>query len=298
MNPLIKTYVCMILLITNVSMGEDEKSSALKFGDYLHYEGDYYRAITEYKRLMFLDHANENRSAIRQRIAMSYFRGHKYEPAKRIFREISLEAKNKSLIKKSMTMLAACYYETGDYEMTVSTLENIAPDDKDTLPLKMGWCHLMNGNPKEAIDTLSKIRDTSKQKTESVILIQKAEYYDELPEKSPATAGTLSAFLPGAGQAYNGKYRDALTSFILNGLFLWGTIEAFDNDENVAGAFGAIISSGWYAGNVYNAASGSHKRNRDVRKQFLYKVKVTCGISIADEEDMSFVPILGVKAGF
>lgn len=298
MNRLTLSFACLILLVCNMSQAESDKPSILKFGDHLYAEGDYYRAITEYKRFMFLDDVDENKNTIRFRIGMSYFKAEKYESAIRIFRDISRRTENTSLIDKSRTMLAACYYETSDYSMTLNTLQDVARNEEDTLPMKIGWCHLMDGNTREAIDTLSTVRDTSKQKSESLNLVQKAKLYDELPAKSPATAGILSALLPGAGQVYNGRYRDALTSLILNGLFLWGTIEAFDNDENVAGVFGAIVSSGWYAGNVYNAVSGSHKLNRNIRKQFLYDVKVTCGISIADEDDMRFIPVLGAKATF
>lgn len=298
MNRLSLSCIGLVLLICDVSQGESNKRSVLEFGDHLHVEGDYYRAITEYKRFMFLDQEDEYRDAIRHRIAMSYFKGGKYEMAMRIFRDISWQGEDEALVKKSKTMLAACYYETSDYAMAVSALQDIARGDHDGLELRIGWCHLLDGNPKEAIDVLSKIGETSKPNAESSNLIQQAKRYSELPEKSPMIAGTLSAFLPGAGQAYNQRYRDALTSFILNGIFFWGTIEAFDNDENVAGAFAALISSGWYTGNIYNAASGSHKVNRERRKEFLYNMKVTCGISIADEKDMRFIPVLGARTTF
>jgi TM2 domain-containing membrane protein YozV len=82
------------------------------------------------------------------------------------------------------------------------------------------------------------------------------------PKKSPLLAGALSTLLPGAGQLYNGRPGDALLTFLLNGLFIAGTIEAIQHDQlAIAGVLG-FFEAGWYSGNVYSAVNGAHKYNR------------------------------------
>jgi hypothetical protein len=49
---------------------------------------------------------------------------------------------------------------------------------------------------------------------------------EELPEKNPVYAGTL-AIVPGLGHAYVPRYRDAIVSFLVNGLFIWAAVQAF-----------------------------------------------------------------------
>lgn len=62
---------------------------------------------------------------------------------------------------------------------------------------------------------------------------------------------------------------DALVSFLLNGAFIWATVEAFHHDNNVTGGILLFFESGWYLGNIYNTVSGAHKYNQRLEKQFL-----------------------------
>ncbi|MBP2676377.1 MAG: hypothetical protein H6Q84_3217, partial [Deltaproteobacteria bacterium] len=82
--------------------------------------------------------------------------------------------------------------------------------------------------------------------------------------KSPATAGLLSAVLPGSGQMYTERYQDGITSFLLNGLFIVGAWKAFDSENYALGAILTLFEIGWYGGNVYGAIGGAHKFNRQI----------------------------------
>jgi hypothetical protein len=85
--------------------------------------------------------------------------------------------------------------------------------------------------------------------------------FQNLPRKSPWLAGTLSAVLPGAGQAYVGAWQSALYSFAINSLFLASALElnrkGLQTTSLAAGAvfsityFGGILSAS-QAANLYN----------------------------------------------
>jgi hypothetical protein len=103
---------------------------------------------------------------------------------------------------------------------------------------------------------------------------------DLIAQKSPSLAGTLSALLPGAGQLYVGRKRDAVVSFLLNGAFILGAIEAFRKDENAVGGILIMFETGWYAGNIYSAISGAHKYNRKISNDFIGRLENRYGLGI------------------
>jgi TM2 domain-containing membrane protein YozV len=99
--------------------------------------------------------------------------------------------------------------------------------------------------------------------------------YQELPEKSPELAGFLSAILPGAGYFYAEHYGDGITAFLINGLFIAGTVAAI-NQENyaVAGIVGGI-GVPFYLGNIYGSANAAKKWNHGVRNEVIQKIHST-----------------------
>ena len=92
---------------------------------------------------------------------------------------------------------------------------------------------------------------------------------ERLPYKSPSTAGVLAAVLPGSGHVYCDRYKDGVVAFLLNGLFIWATLEAFDNDQEVLGGILGFLELGWYSGNIYSAVNTAHKYNRSLKNDYL-----------------------------
>ncbi len=93
----------------------------------------------------------------------------------------------------------------------------------------------------------------------------------------PAVAGTLAVILPGAGHAYAGRYRDAITSFIINALFTSGAVIAWQQEQYaIAGVLGGLEIF-WYGGNVVGAVNAAHRFNaaatdrhwRELEKKFI-----------------------------
>ena len=114
---------------------------------------------------------------------------------------------------------------------------------------------------------------------------QGLERMDQIPQKSPAVAGTLAAILPGAGHLYTERPRDALVSFLLNGSFIWAAIELFRNNNYVAGGIVTFFEIGWYSGNIYSAVSSAHKFNRRVQDEFIQGLKEKSGLSFYRDQD-------------
>jgi len=98
--------------------------------------------------------------------------------------------------------------------------------------------------------------------------------------KSPAVAVTMSALLPGLGQAYSKHYSDALVTFLINGLFIGGSVAAWRNDYKVTSVLCGTMGVTYYLGNLYNAGLFVYQYNnyrkdicaKEIRKELGLKV--------------------------
>lgn len=91
-----------------------------------------------------------------------------------------------------------------------------------------------------------------------------ADWKENLPkQKSPVLAGTLSAVLPGAGQAYTGSWQSGAMAFVLNALFLSATLELADHDLHAASLASGVVFSITYLGNILNAAESAKIYNQN-----------------------------------
>ncbi len=78
--------------------------------------------------------------------------------------------------------------------------------------------------------------------------------------KKPWVGGVLG-LVPGLGYVYSGEYANAARSLILNSLFIWGMVEAAE--EDLWGVF-AVVTFGeltWYTGSIYGGVDAAHRHN-------------------------------------
>lgn len=86
--------------------------------------------------------------------------------------------------------------------------------------------------------------------------------FDIPNRKSPGLAGTMSAVLPGSGQAYVGAWSSALYSFALNSLFLATSLEFQREGLHTAALASAAIFSITYVGGIISANQAAHLYNQ------------------------------------
>jgi tetratricopeptide (TPR) repeat protein len=265
----------LLLVICGTARAEGlTPESMISFADSLFERGDYYRAITEYERVIFYYPDHPLALTARFQIANSYFKGERFEQALELFRSLSREYPNDVIGRKAYYLVGETYYQKHDYIRAADVFElfiDTYPDDPqaDAARVRIGWSHLRQGKWQEASADFGKVPPGSPLRPQAESLTAGAEQYPGLPTKSPTLAGGLSAVLPGAGQLYIDRPGDALVSFLLNGAFIWGAVEAFRNDNETTGGILLFFESGWSLGNIYNATSGAHKYNRRGTREFL-----------------------------
>ncbi|HYA85654.1 MAG TPA: tetratricopeptide repeat protein [Nitrospirota bacterium] len=246
----------------------------MSFADSLFAQGDYYRAITEYERVIFFYPDDSLAKAARFQIAESYFRGERFDQAIAQFGSLAHDYPNDEVGIKSLLRVGEVFYQKRDYEHAteafikfIGTYPNDTRDD--AARLKLGWSYLRQRDWTQAEEEFRKLPAESPLHSKAEGLAEEAKHYPDIPKKSPGLAGGLSTILPGTGQLYIGKPGDALISFLLNGSFIWATAESFQHNNNATGGILLFFEAGWYLGNIYNAVNGAYKYNDRLEQRFM-----------------------------
>jgi TM2 domain-containing membrane protein YozV len=289
----------VLVLAPSPAGGAAPDDQVLAFADHLFSKGDYYRAITEYERFLFLSPGHQRVRYARYQIARCYFEGDKLSTAIQLLRELIAGSTADEDGLNALHLLADSYYRRQEYERARETYAEFlqrAPGDPraDAVRIRIGWTYLREGDWQQAGAQFESIPEGSSLLEQAAGLAEEAKTYPDIPSKSPALAGWMSAILPGAGQLYIERPRDATVSFLLNGLFIWATAEQFRKDNHVTGGILLFFETGWYVGNIYNAVGGAHKYNRRAKAGFLDGLEQRYRISYLQERNGSHVLALTV----
>lgn len=246
----------------------------LVFAEQLMRDGEYFRAITEYRRFLFVYPDDPRRAMAHFRIGVALYRGQDYEAALAIFREVAQQYPDTSYGKQAWLWQGESLMRQAQY----SAAEQLYADIALRFPLEevgqfahyqRAWTLVYRRRWQEAAAQFQQVAPESVLYRRAQHLAEEVSAGEHLSRKSPVVAGLLSGLLPGSGQLYNGRPGDALLALLLNGAFVVGIIEAVQHDAPaVAGVLG-FFQAGWYIGNVYGAVNGAHKHNRHATETFL-----------------------------
>ncbi len=307
--------IAKILLLTvlflsssGLVMGQEEggryidEKMQMGLADSFFQEGDYYRAITEYKRfLFFFPHTLRTEEAL-WKIASSYFQGKKWDEARAAAEDLLKRYPDSPFVPDALLLEGRCYAGKKDYSQGRTffrRVQEIAPGKAQAAEAQWQTAatYVKEERWKEAAVEFRKVNPNSKLYPKAEFFAQGLDRIDEVPQKSPTAAGILAALLPGAGHLYSERYRDAAIAFALNGAFIWGMVEAFEHKNYVVGGILTFFELGWYSGNIYSAVSSAHKYNRNKKKEYLDHLEkegdLSVGISFHDK-----VPIFSLRYVF
>lgn len=253
----------------------------LKLGDAFIAEGDYYRGITEYKKLLILFADSPQADSALFNIGMAYYQGEEYDPAAHTFaalrtrypqsRHISQAAYHQglSLIKlhqpeKASEAFAAATVsaprQSSEPRAASFGMAIAAFDRQDLVASRSALEQFVQQNPEDS--GVPKAR-------EAIALLDLNQHQ---PSKSVLLAGSMSALIPGSGHIYAGHYGDGVTSLLLNGLFIAGTVVAIKQENYAVAGVTGLIGLPFYIGNIYGGVNAATKWNLGLRKDLRGKL--------------------------
>lgn len=254
-----------------------ENRSILDFADALYREGDYYRAVTEFKRFLFIvPEDREGCEHARYFICRSYFEASRWTDAVEscdgfIHNHPGSGYRGEIYLLKGLSEKNLHRYD--DALRSLSYCADISENLRDRAILEQALILVDREEWRRAGELSALIPRESPLHMSAVILSEGMETVETLPRKSPVRAGLCAALLPGSGHLYTDRPRDALVAFLLNASFIWAAVELFQGEHYAAGGLVTFFEAGWYAGNIYSAVSSAHKYNRDRKNQFIRMMK-------------------------
>lgn len=232
----------------------------LFIGDRFAKEFDFYRAITCYKRGLMLMPPDvvERRYEISYNIVQAYYLACKYQEAANNFEASTLVQVPKTFpaFHDLLLMVYDSYIRIGECkkaEILSQAFEKYHPETLQKLKLSYA---LERGDLYEA--TTLPVPEELHEKTVEFV----TEYCH--CAKSVRKAQLLNAVLPGAGYAYVGQKQSAITSFVINTLFIAGAYQFYQRGYWAAGGIMTTLEFGWYFGGINGAGLEAKEWNQRV----------------------------------
>ena len=255
----------------------------LKTADVFMEEGEYYRAITEYKRFLILFPDSEKADYALFKTGMAYYRGEEYEPSLQSFSILGEKYKTSLYLPEATYYEGLSYWKIKDLEKARSSFDTLADvfPRSEFAPLALVAASLVTFEEENVTASMKRLEWLTdrypeypglKNAKEAMTLI---DQYPTLPEKSVTLAAIMSAVLPGSGYIYADHVGDGITAFIINTLFITGTIVAIHEENYAVAGIVGVIGLPFYVGNIYGSANAAKKWNLSVKRELHNKVLLT-----------------------
>ena len=277
-------------------------TSVYDFGLHLFHLGDYYRAITEFKRFSLLFPHHERQPATQLLIGLALQEDKAYDDALAHFQNWPLTDDPTDATRVAAFKLGELRFLQGQYRQAVLYFQGLL----DTYPdgplvshtrymLGLSWA--LDGQFSQAQQALAAMPGRDPLAPRAWPLQEELRLAPPLQSKSPQVAGILSGILPGAGHLYAGKPLQAVTAFALNSAFLAGAAYAIHEKLNITGAILLFFETGWYLGGMNSARDAAREANRQQQRGFAEHLKATYAPPVLTFQVLQ-APGLGLRLTF
>lgn len=247
------------------------------FAEKLFGDGEYFRAISEYKRFIFYYPGDTRCEKASLKIVESYYRAKRWAEAIESVKDFLTKFPESPLIQEALFLKGMSEYNLKRFDESLSTFGNLissgSGEYRDRAVYQTALIYVDREEWDRAKGAFRNIQEGSFLFPFASRFAAGLEKIDSLPSKSPVVAGTLAAVIPGSGHLYDERPRDALVAFVLNAAFIAAAVELFDHGEYAAGGIVTFFEVGWYTGNIYSAVSSAHKFNKRVKEEFIRNLK-------------------------
>lgn len=240
--------VLLILLLLCPTLLFAQPPDLFSFAASLAAEADHYRAITEYKRFLHYQPQDPRAPQAQLAIARSLMVGQRWQSSDRALEKVWQNYPNSPAARQAHQLYADSAFTREDYPTArerYQQLKKSALQANSRNDFHIGLSYLEEGRLKEAELSVTQLPEKDAEELHTALAS-----YHQLPRKSPQLAGTLSAILPGSGQLYTERPQQAAVAFALNAAFIYGAIEAWNNENYAVAGILSLFEIGWYGGNI------------------------------------------------
>jgi TM2 domain-containing membrane protein YozV len=239
------------MLIPSYSLPQDilQKQYSYALGKYN--SGQYYDAITEFKRLLFFDSGKKYVYDANEYMGLSYKAGAKFSDAILYFTIAEINAGNNEELFNSKIEIIRANILRRTTARALTLLDTLQSDKRfiskaGDIYYWRGWAYIFGDQWDKAAQAFN-MTDTNKAMVEFCKNVQHEKY-------SVLFTEIISHFIPGAGQIYTGHYFSGVLSLGWNALWGYLTVKSFVDDRIFDGLVtGNLLWLRFYNGNLQNA---------------------------------------------
>jgi len=264
LNSLARVLLLLCLPSASLAQGADE---TLAFARLLHAEGEYYRAITEYKRVLYL--APDESTMIRETailgIGGALFSGSEYgRSAEWVHAHLTnLRAGEKRM--EGFRLMCRGFLADNAGSRLLTVIHELGDSIPETR-IYEGLAHANIGHWREAATVFQSLNENESLGPMACRFATFAQEGERAAWKSPRAACVLG-IVPGLGYWYAGHRQTAVASLLVNALFVGATVVAFQSDQDLLGGFMSLFTVSWYAGNVYGSSLAARRYNDNLHDE-------------------------------
>lgn len=250
--------------------------------------GDYYRAITEFKRYAFFGNDEILVKKSMYMIGLSYLKGGEYKNARNVFQLIAEDIKEpfcedaflrlgdvEFLIENEKVKVHKHYEFEPVYfsEVYYSRYLTKFPDGKHYSEAwtKLVFVNLLNFNFYQTLRLINSYDKNKITPDDARVMEEFKEQLknaSEISERSKTLAIIMSVLIPGAGQIYAGETGAGLLALLVNVFFAASSIYTYSNYSKLLGIVIGYYELSFYLGNIANAGNAVDKYNENERNRF------------------------------
>ncbi len=255
------------------------------FADELFEEGDYFRAATEYRRLLSWYPNLAGAEEVRFLVAQCSYRAGRYAEAADLFHTIETTTTATGMADRCRLVGAACLFRRGDYEAAAADCAKAlaaspATPLRDRIGYLEGMASLNAGKWDTAFRSFANVPGDSPLAPSSRELGGLAAKAGTMPHRSPWLTGAMSLLLPGLGQAYCGYWWDGASALLLTaGSLAIGLAGSSNGDRGMALA-GYTLFAIWYPAAVYGGANAANRANRAGTDRIIDRAEALSALSL------------------
>lgn len=264
--------------------------------------GLYLQAAAEYRRFVhFFPHDLRIPEAMYQ-TGRALFRAQSCRKAIAEFNTLIGRFKENPYVVRSHFMISDCHLQMGDAGQALLDLQNLIRISSDAAAIdeahyRLGWIYLETRRWEKAKTAFANVSPAGRERFALELLSAELAEEAHLPRKDPALSGFLS-IVPGGGFAYCGEYRNALISFLVNGLLIFATAESFSDDNVALGSLLGVVTFGFYAGNIYGGVNSAQKYNRHVENKFINRLRQNLKVKLLSRREVNRIPAIVLSLQF